>query len=102
MRLPFVRAIDLRLVRASREFRKGVHGVGPGLITGVADDDPSGISIYTITGATFGYQLLWLSVLTFPLNVAVQSICARIGLVSGRDVAMKRDGPCDTLDGVWA
>ena len=68
-------------------FVRGVHGLGPGLITGVADDDPSGISTYTIAGATFGYQLLWLSLLTFPLNVAVQSICARIGLVSGRGLA---------------
>ena len=44
----------MRLVRASRRMRAGVHGLGPGLITGVADDDPSGISTYTITGATQG------------------------------------------------
>lgn len=67
--------------------RAGVHGLGPGLITGVADDDPSGISTYTITGATQGYQLLWLSVVTLPMNIAVQSICARIGLVRGQGLA---------------
>ena len=74
-------------MRASRDARKGVQQLGPGLITGVADDDPSGISTYTIAGATYGYQLLWTSVVTYPLNVAVQSICARIGLVTGRGLA---------------
>lgn len=67
--------------------RAGVHGLGPGLITGVADDDPSGISTYTITGATQGYQLLWLSIVTLPMNIAVQSICARIGIVRGEGLA---------------
>ena len=75
------------LVRASRDARTGVQQLGPGLITGVADDDPSGISTYTIAGATYGYQLLWTSVVTYPLNVAVQSVCARIGLVTGRGLA---------------
>jgi len=81
------RDVDLALVRASREARKGLHELGPGLITGVADDDPSGISTYTVAGATHGYQLLWTSLLTFPMNFAVQSICARIGLVTGRGLA---------------
>ncbi|MBK6664157.1 MAG: Nramp family divalent metal transporter [Thermoflexaceae bacterium] len=79
---------DLRaLIRASREARKGVNGLGPGLITGVADDDPSGISTYTITGATHGYSLLWTSIVTLPMNIAVQTLCARIGIVSGRGLA---------------
>jgi len=82
-----LRDVDLTLVRASREARKGLHELGPGLITGVADDDPSGISTYTVAGATHGYQLLWASLLTFPMNFAVQSICARIGLVTGRGLA---------------
>jgi NRAMP (natural resistance-associated macrophage protein)-like metal ion transporter len=73
--------------RVGRELRREAAALGPGLITGVADDDPSGISTYTITGATYGYQLLWLSLLTYPMNVAVQSICARIGLVTGRGLA---------------
>lgn len=52
-------------------------------MTGVADDDPSGISTYTVTGATHGYSLLWTSLVTLPMNFAVQSICARIGVVTG-------------------
>lgn len=75
--------IDEELVAASREARLGVGGLGPGLITGVADDDPSGISTYTVVGASYGYQLLWTSPLTLPLNIAVQDICARIGVVTG-------------------
>lgn len=77
----------MRLVRASRRMRAGVNELGPGLVTGVADDDPSGISTYTVTGATQGYQLLWLSIATLPMNIAVQSICARIGIVRGRGLA---------------
>ncbi len=85
-RNPF-RLLDLALLRAARRARSGAEGLGPGLITGVADDDPSGISTYTITGATQGYRLLWLSLITYPLNFAVQSICARIGIVTGRGLA---------------
>jgi len=55
--------------------------LGPGLITGASDDDPSGIGTYSATGASFGYALLWLAPATFPLMAAVQYICARIGLV---------------------
>lgn len=84
MRRPTLWWIDREILLASREARKGVKGLGPGLITGVADDDPSGISTYTVIGATSGYQLLWTSPVTLPLNVAVQSICARIGIVTGR------------------
>ncbi|MCC6381533.1 MAG: Nramp family divalent metal transporter [Dehalococcoidia bacterium] len=87
MRIGWRAGIDTTLLRASREARKGVHGLGPGLITGVADDDPSGISTYTITGAGHGYQLLWLSLATLPMNMAVQALCARLGLVTGRGLA---------------
>lgn len=81
----FVREhIDLPLILAARRARAGWHGLGPGLVTGVADDDPSGISTYTVTGATHGYTLLWTSLLTLPMNFAVQSICARVGVVTGR------------------
>ena len=59
------------LIRASRRARAGWHGLGPGLVTGVADDDPSGISTYTIAGAKHGYELLWTSLVTLPLNFAV-------------------------------
>jgi NRAMP (natural resistance-associated macrophage protein)-like metal ion transporter len=83
----WLREIDADLLRAARQARRGVHGLGPGLITGAADDDPSGISTYTVTGASLGYSLLWMSLVTLPMNFAVQSICARIGIVSGRGLA---------------
>lgn len=57
--------------------------LGPGVVTGAADDDPSGIVTYTITGAQTGTSLLWTALLTWPLMGAVQFMCARIGLVSG-------------------
>jgi NRAMP (natural resistance-associated macrophage protein)-like metal ion transporter len=63
------------------------HALGPGLTTGAADDDPSGIATYSQTGAQFGFQLLWLSALTFPLMAVVQEMCARIGMVTGRGLA---------------
>lgn len=63
------------------------HDLGPGLITGAADDDPSGISTYSVAGATFGYAPLWTALFAFPLMAAVQLMCARLGLVSGRGLA---------------
>jgi Mn2+/Fe2+ NRAMP family transporter len=61
--------------------------VGPGLITGVADDDPSGIATYSQAGAQFGLNMLWTMPLCFPLMAAIQSICARIGRVTGKGLA---------------
>jgi len=61
--------------------------LGPGLVTGAADDDPSGIATYSIAGASLGYGLLWAAAFTFPLMAAIQLVCARIGLVSGRGLA---------------
>jgi NRAMP (natural resistance-associated macrophage protein)-like metal ion transporter len=61
--------------------------LGPGLITGCADDDPSGISTYSMTGAVFGYGLLWTALISFPLMVAVQMMCGRLGMVTGRGLA---------------
>src|SRR5436189_2281230 len=61
--------------------------LGPGLVTGASDDDPSGITTYSIAGASLGYSTLWTALVTFPLMAAVQLICARIGLVSGRGLA---------------
>ena len=61
--------------------------LGPGLITGAADDDPSGISTYSVTGASFGYMPLWTALFSFPLMAAVQLMCARLGLVTGRGLA---------------
>lgn len=69
--------------RASAWLKK----LGPGLITGAADDDPSGIATYSQAGAQFGLQLLWTILLTYPLMVGIQVISARIGRVSGKGLA---------------
>src|SRR5580698_7375880 len=61
--------------------------LGPGLITGAADDDPSGIATYSQAGAQFGFQLGWTMLLTYPLMVVIQGICARIGRTTGRGLA---------------
>src|SRR6185369_5142973 len=61
--------------------------LGPGLITGAADDDPSGIATYSQAGAQFGLNMLWTIVLTYPLMVAVQLVSARIGRVTGAGLA---------------
>jgi NRAMP (natural resistance-associated macrophage protein)-like metal ion transporter len=61
--------------------------LGPGLVTGAADDDPSGIATYSAAGARFGYGLLWTALFTLPLMVGVQLMCARVGLVAGRGLA---------------
>ena len=61
--------------------------LGPGLITGAADDDPSGIATYSQAGAQFGYGMLWTLVFTYPLMVGIQLISARIGRVSGHGLA---------------
>lgn len=64
-----------------------IRRLGPGVITGAADDDPSGIATYSQAGAQAGFGLLWTVVLTWPLMVAVQSVSARIGRVTGRGLA---------------
>ena len=58
--------------------------LGPGVITGAADDDPSGISTYSVAGAAYGYSTLWIALLTFPLMAAIQLMCARLGMVTER------------------
>src|SRR6202048_3474574 len=67
--------------------RRFVAVLGPGLITGAADDDPSGGATYSITGAQLGTSLLWTALLTWPLMGAVQMMCARIGMVTGKGLA---------------
>lgn len=61
--------------------------LGPGLTTGAADDDPSGIATYSQAGAKYGLQLIWLSLFTYPFMAIVQEMCARIGIVSGQGLA---------------
>jgi NRAMP (natural resistance-associated macrophage protein)-like metal ion transporter len=76
--------------------------VGPGLITGVADDDPSGIATYSQAGAQFGLNMLWTMPLAFPLMAAVQFMCARLGRVTGKGLAanIKAAFPPSVLKGV--
>lgn len=64
-----------------------VKQLGPGLITGAADDDPSGIATYSQAGAQFGYSMLWSLLLTYPLMVSIQMISARLGCITGRGLA---------------
>jgi NRAMP (natural resistance-associated macrophage protein)-like metal ion transporter len=71
----------------SRWLRALLKSLGPGIITGAADDDPSGIATYSIAGAQLGTKLLWTALLTWPLMAAVQMMCARIGKVTGRGLA---------------
>src|ERR1700686_530937 len=70
-----------------RQFRRFFSDLGPGLITGAADDDPSGISTYSVAGASFGYLPLWTALFSFPLMTAVQLMCARLGMVTGLGLA---------------
>jgi NRAMP (natural resistance-associated macrophage protein)-like metal ion transporter len=70
-----------------RRMKRLFGALGPGVITGAADDDPSGIATYSVAGAQLGLTLLWTSVLTWPLMAAVQMMCARIGMVTGEGLA---------------
>jgi NRAMP (natural resistance-associated macrophage protein)-like metal ion transporter len=67
--------------------RRIASALGPGVVTGAADDDPSGIATYSIAGALLGTRLLWTAALTWPLMAAVQMMCARIGMVTGEGLA---------------
>src|ERR1700748_2136140 len=68
-------------------FKDFVKSLGPGLITGASDDDPSGIGTYSQAGAQLGYGVGWTMLLTFPLMAAIQEISARVGRVTGRGIA---------------
>ncbi len=90
-----VRPADEEGTAIGREPESGVsdrvdvffRDLGPGLITGCADDDPSGISTHSIAGAAFGYGMLWTALISFPLMVSVQMMCSRLGMVTGRGLA---------------
>jgi NRAMP (natural resistance-associated macrophage protein)-like metal ion transporter len=75
------------LPRKPNRVERFFAGLGPGLITGCADDDPSGISTYSMAGAVFGNAMLWTALISFPLMVSVQMMCGRLGMVSGRGLA---------------
>jgi NRAMP (natural resistance-associated macrophage protein)-like metal ion transporter len=86
---------------ASSPLKKFFRALGPGLITGAADDDPSGISTYSVAGATLGYGTLWMALFSLPLMISVQLMCARLGMVSGRGLAgvIRKEFPAPIL---WA
>jgi NRAMP (natural resistance-associated macrophage protein)-like metal ion transporter len=87
------------VARTGRGPRAWLRELGPGLITGAADDDPSGIVTYSQAGAAFGYALGWSVLLTLPFMVAVQEISARLGRVTGGGlaIALKRHAPMPLL-----
>lgn len=70
-----------------KRFNRFLRILGPGLVTGAADDDPSGIATYSQAGARFGYSLLWAFPIMYPLLLAVQESCARIGAITGKGLA---------------
>ncbi|HEY2526063.1 MAG TPA: divalent metal cation transporter, partial [Candidatus Binataceae bacterium] len=76
--------------------------LGPGLVTGAADDDPSGIATYSQVGAQFGYAMGWTMLFSFPLMAAIQEVAARIGSTTGRGIAsnLRRHYPRWLLDAV--
>jgi NRAMP (natural resistance-associated macrophage protein)-like metal ion transporter len=81
---------DLRKARSAGHEPKDkpwYKAIGPGLITGAADDDPSGIGTYSQSGASFGYGQLWLVPFCIPLMIAIQEMCARVGLVTDKGIA---------------
>jgi NRAMP (natural resistance-associated macrophage protein)-like metal ion transporter len=71
----------------SRWVRSFLNSLGPGIVTGAADDDPSGIATYSVAGAQLGTKLIWTALITWPLMAAVQIMCARIGKVTGQGLA---------------
>jgi len=83
------------MIREGGKQKSWLKKLGPGLITGAADDDPSGIATYSQAGAQFGFSMLWTVLFTYPLMVGIQLISARIGRVSGRGLAsnMRRHYP---------
>src|SRR6476660_1766992 len=78
-----MKTLRRRQRRVFGRFQRFFSNLGPGLITGAADDDPSGISTYSVVGAAFGYVPLWTALFSFPLMASVQYMCARFGLFTG-------------------
>lgn len=80
-------ALESRLAHEKNPIKRVLMILGPGLITGASDDDPSGIGTYTTAGASLGFATLWTAIVTLPMMAAVQLICAKIGMVSGVGLA---------------
>src|ERR1700740_827703 len=79
--------IPARIPAAGNGLKRMFSSLGPGLVTGASDDDPSGIGTYAVAGAALGYATLWTALVTFPLMASIQFICAKVGMVSGRGLA---------------
>lgn len=79
--------LERKLAREKNPLKRFLKILGPGLITGASDDDPSGVGTYATAGASFGYATLWTALLTFPLMASVQFTCAKIGMVCGMGLA---------------
>lgn len=77
-----------RSTKSTSKFKKFIGILGPGLITGASDDDPSGIATYSQAGAQFGLTTLWTALFSFPLMAAIQGMCARIGIVTSQGLTV--------------
>src|SRR5947208_4147633 len=88
-------ALESRLEHEKNPLKRWLMVLGPGLITGASDDDPSGIATYAIAGASLGFSSLWMALVTLPLMATTQFISAKIGMVSGTGIAgaLKRHYP---------
>src|SRR6266487_2639025 len=73
--------------KKSSSLKTVLKTLGPGLVTGASDDDPSGIATYSQAGASFGLGMLWMALFQYPLMTIVQEMCARVGFVTGRGLA---------------
>jgi NRAMP (natural resistance-associated macrophage protein)-like metal ion transporter len=89
IKLPYYykRPSQLKKSSSSSSFKNAFKSLGPGLVTGASDNDPSGIATYSQAGAKFGYGPLWMAIITFPMLLTIEEMCARIGLVSGKGLS---------------
>jgi len=78
--------VDTARAASGPVWRQYLRALGPGLVTGASDDDPSGIATYSQAGAKFGFGLLWVALLTLPLMAAVQEICDRTALATAKSL----------------
>src|SRR6266478_2722632 len=80
-------SLEAAMMQEKNPVKRFFKVLGPGLITGASDDDPSGIGTYAVAGASLGYTTLWTALVSFPMMTAVQFTCAKIGMVSGTGLA---------------
>lgn len=83
----FRHLLSIKLYSLSPKLKQLLKSLGPGIITGASDDDPSGIATFSQAGAKFGFGMLWLVLFQYPIMTAIQEMCGRIGLVTGGGLA---------------